>query len=519
MNVLTALGTLPGGPAVQALPEGLGVLASPGGSGAVEAVTSGVRWVLALISAIVLVYSVAINTSYLVLIFLATWDAVHFHRRMAFSGQEDVYANPLTPPVSVIMPAYNEEAGIAEAVRSMLSMRYPSVEVIVVDDGSKDGTFEQLRKAHDLVEIPRVVPDDLPIRGTVLSTHVPADGSTPLLVIRKTNSGRADALNVGVNFARNPLVCMVDADSLLDPSALLSVAKPFADDPLTTVATGGVVRIVNDCEVVGGRVARVRMPRRWLVRIQVIEYLRAFLLGRTGWSRIGGLLIISGAFGLFRRDALVEVGGLDPDSIGEDAELVTRLHRHLRDRGRAYRIVFVSEPVSWTEAPSTTAVLARQRRRWSRGLAELVWKHRGMVGNPRYGRVGLLVMPYYVLFELLAPVVNLGGLVLVPFALWTGSINVDFALALLVASFGYAILVAFVALAVEEYAFRRYNRWRDLGIAALASVAENFGYRQFNAWWGLQGIFAAVRRTKQVWGVMTREGFSTPGKSTGGKTG
>ncbi|GGS86246.1 glycosyl transferase family 2 [Planobispora rosea] len=503
-------------------PDAPGVLAAGAAQSAgeiLDAVREGARWTLMAISAIVLVYSVSINTSYLLLIFLATWDAVHHHRRVSFSTEEDLYSNPLTPPVTVIMPAYNEEAGIAEAVRSMLSMRYPTFEVIVVDDGSKDGTFERLREEHNLVELPRVVPDDIPMRGTVLSTHVPANGSTPLLVIRKTNSGRADALNVGINFARHPLVCMVDADSLLDPSALLLVAKPFADDPMNVVATGGVVRIVNDCDVVGGRVARVRMPRRWLVRIQVMEYLRAFLLGRTGWSRLGGLLIISGAFGLFRRDVLVEVGGLDPDSIGEDAELVTRLHRYLREGGRDYRIVFVSEPVSWTEAPSSAAVLARQRRRWSRGLAELLWKHRTMIANPRYGRIGVLTLPYFVLFELLAPVVNLGGVALVPIALWAGAINMDFALALLVASFGYAVLVGFVALAVEEYAFRRYNSWRDLGVAAVASVAENFGYRQFNAWWGLQGIFAALRRTKQVWGVMTREGFSTPGRPAGGKKG
>ncbi|GAA3161930.1 glycosyltransferase [Planomonospora alba] len=491
--------------------------AAAGVPGVLEALAEGVRWLLAVSGAAVMVYFLCVNTSYLVLIALATWDSVHYHRRVAFAGADDVYSNPLNPAISVIMPAYNEEAGIVEAVRAMLSMRYPSFEIIVVDDGSRDGTFDRLREEYDLVEVPRVVPDDIPTRGRVLSVHVPGGGSQVLTVVRKSNSGRADALNVGINFARNPLVCMVDADSILDPGALLSVAKPFTDDPLRTVATGGVIRIANGCDVVGGRVVTVRMPRQWLVRIQVIEYLRAFLLGRTGWSRLGGLLIISGAFGLFRRDAVVEIGGLDPDSIGEDAELVTRLHRHMREQDRDYRIVFVSEPVSWTEAPSTLAVLGRQRRRWSRGLAELAWKHRAMFGNPRYGRIGLLALPYYVVFELLAPLVSLSGLVLVPLGVLVGAIDLPFAGAIMLASYGYALLVAFTALAVEEYAFHRYTRWRDLGVAALAAFAENIGYRQFNAWWGVQGIVAALRRTQQVWGVMTREGFSAQGRPTGGK--
>ncbi|GAT71101.1 putative glycosyltransferase [Planomonospora sphaerica] len=482
-----------------------------------DALAGGVRWLLAACSGAVMVYFVCVNTSYLVLIALAAWDSVHYHRRLAFTGYDDIYANPLNPAITVIMPAYNEEAGIVEAVRAMLSLRYPNFEIVVVDDGSRDGTFERLREEYDLVEVERVLPDDIPTRGRVLSTHVPATGSTSLLVVRKANSGRADALNVGINFAQHPLVCMVDADSLLDPGSLLSVAKPFADDPLRVVATGGVIRIANGCEVVAGRVTKVRMPRSWLVRIQVIEYLRAFLLGRTGWSRLGGLLIISGAFGLFRRDVVVEIGGLDPDSIGEDAELVTRLHRYMRDRGRDYRIVFVSEPVSWTEAPSSLAVLARQRRRWSRGLAELAWKHRRMFGNPRYGRIGLLALPYYVIFELCAPLVSLSGLVLVPLGVLVGAVDIPFAVVVMLASYGYSLLVAFVALAVEEYAFHRYTRWRDLGAAALAALAENFGYRQFNAWWGVQGIFAALRRTQQVWGVMTREGFSAQGGPTGGR--
>jgi cellulose synthase/poly-beta-1,6-N-acetylglucosamine synthase-like glycosyltransferase len=241
--------------------------------------------------------------------------------------------------------------------------------------------------------------------------------------------------------------------------------------------------------------------------VQVVEYLRAFLLGRTGWSRLGGLLIISGAFGMFRRDLVVEIGGLDHDTIGEDAELVVRLHRHMREMRRDYRVVFVAEPVSWSEAPSTARVLGRQRRRWHRGITEILWKHRRMLANPRYGRIGLVAMPYYVLFEFLAPVIELAGLVMVPLGFAVGAVNVDFALKFLLVAYGYAMVVNLIALAVEEFTFARYPGWRDLAYATVASALENIGYRQVTAVWRVMGAWSAIRRSRQVWGVMTRTGF------------
>ena len=455
----------------------------------------------------ILTYFLVINTSYLVLIVLAAAEFVRHLRHQPFAGLEDMYRSPLTPGVSVLVPAYNEEAGIVASVQGMLALRYPQLEVIVVDDGSTDRTFEKLEKEFDLIETPRVVPREVPTRGGVVGVYVPRLRPEPLIVVRKENGGKTDALNTGINLARQPLVCMVDADSILDPQALLTVAKPFADDPLRTAATGGVVRVANGCSVVAGRIVEVRMPPRWLPRIQVVEYLRAFLLGRTGWSRLGGLLIISGAFGMFRRDLVVEIGGLDHDTIGEDAELVVRLHRYMREQRRDYRVVFVAEPVSWSEAPSTARVLGRQRRRWHRGITEILWKHRRMLGNPRYGRIGLVAMPYYVLFEFLAPVLELAGVVMVPLGFAVGAVDVDFALRFLLVAYGYAMVVNLIALAVEEFTFARYQGWRDLAYSTAASALENVGYRQVTAVWRVMGAWAAIRRSRQVWGVMTRTGF------------
>jgi cellulose synthase/poly-beta-1,6-N-acetylglucosamine synthase-like glycosyltransferase len=459
-------------------------------------------------NAVLLVYFLIANTSMLVLIGLATVELVRHRRTAAYTGAGETYRSPLTAPVSILIPAYNEGAGIVAAVQATAALRYPQFEIVVVDDGSTDDTFEALRAAFDLVEVPRILPDRIAYRGAVRSVHVARTAAETLVVVRKDNGGKPDALNVGINVARHPLVCMVDADSVLDPDALLTVAKPFADDPVRVAATGGVVRVANGCAVVGGRVTEVRMPRSWLTRVQVVEYLRAFLLGRAGWSRVGGLVIISGAFGLFRRDLLIELGGLAEDCIGEDAELVLRLHRHLRARRRPYRIVFVAEPVSWTEAPATLAVLARQRRRWHRGVAEILTKHRRMIGNPRYGRIGLVALPYHLVFELLAPVVELAALVLVPLSLLVGAVDLDFAWRFLLVAYGYGLLVSLTALAVEEVSFHSYRRWRDLPVIVAAAVVENLGYRQLTAYWRWQGALAALRREASVWGVMTRQGVT-----------
>lgn len=323
---------------------------------------------------LVVAYFVLHNAIQLGLIGLAWKDIGHHQRRVEIGDLDHVYGNPLTPSITLIVAAYNEEVGLASGVRAILGLHYPSFDVVIVDDGSTDGTFAELERAFGLVPSPKVMSTEITTIGRVLSTWVGEAGR--LTVIRKENAGsRADALNVGLNAATGTLVCMVDADSMLEEDALLRVVRPFIDDPLRVVATGGVICIGNGCEFVGGRLRRVAMPRAWTARIQVVEYLRSFLLGRVGWSKLDGLLIISGAFGLFRRDVVMELGGLDPQSLGEDAELVARLHHDLRRQKRDYRVVFVSDPVCWTEVPESVAILARQRRRWSRGLAQVLWRH------------------------------------------------------------------------------------------------------------------------------------------------
>ncbi len=453
------------------------------------------------------IYFVLANTSMLLLVLLAARHFARYLRRSDHRGEDAMAASPLSLGVSVIMPAYNEASVILTSVRSVLDLRYPDHEVIVVNDGSSDDTMRLLREAFGLVPDDRDVPGRVPARGALRQVWRSADPAVPLLVVDKENSGRSDSINLGLDLASKELVVMVDADSILEPDALLSVSKPFADDPERVVATGGVVRIVNNSRVHGGRIVEIRMPKELVTRIQVVEYLRAFLLGRTAWSDLNALILISGAFGMFRRDVLIEVGGLDADSIGEDFELVMRIQRWIRDGHRDARVEFVAEPVSWTEAPSTLKVLARQRRRWHRGLWEVLWKYRGMLLNPRYGRVGLLALPYYWLFELLAPLIELVGIVLVGLGLLVGAVDPGMALLLLLVAYGYGTIVTLAAVVVEEASFHRYERWRDMGATLWAVIAESLGYRQLTAIWRIEGWWAALTNRKQEWGEMTRTGF------------
>lgn len=470
------------------------------------------------LGAFFIAYSVVINTSFAVLTVLAVASYRRYHRRLEFAAYDESFGDALARGVSVLMPAYNESATIITSVNAMTSLRYPDFEVIVVDDGSRDDTVEKMVAAFEMVQVPLAMSTAVDVRGEVLSTWVSRRGSMNLMLICKRNGGKADALNVGINAARKELVCMVDADSLLDPEALLHVSRPFADDPDRVIASGGVVRIANGSRVTHGRVTQVEMPRKVLPRIQVVEYLRAFMIGRAGWSAAGGLLIISGAFGLFRRDVLRAVNGVEVDTIGEDAELVVRLHRWIGDHGIDAGVVFVSEPVAWTEAPDTLRVLSRQRRRWHRGLTEVFTRHFAMMLRPRYGVIGMLTMPWFFVFELLAPFVELFGIAYLAVVLFLlglehsplagpDVVDMPVILILLATSILYAIFMSMLSLLGEEISFRRYSGVRNLLLAIWATIEENVGYRQLTAIWRVRGSIDSLRSTRHEWGDMARQGF------------
>lgn len=454
---------------------------------------------------VVLGYLLLLNTVYGTFTLVAWRSLVNHRRNQPSITTEEVFRSPLTPPVTVLLPAYNEELGVAESVRSLLQLRYPEIEIIVIDDGSTDATIPRLTEAFDLVPVTKVIPagiDTRPVRQVRRSRRHPN-----LMVVSKDNGGKADALNCGLNLARYPYVCAVDGDAILEADALLRVMTPIVDDPLV-IAAGGIVRIANGCNIDHGRVTRVSLPRRPLPTLQVVEYLRAFLVGRVGWSEIGMLLIISGAFGVFKRSAVLEAGGYETDTVGEDMELVVRLHRIARRNRRPYRVVFVPDPVSWTEAPETLAVLARQRRRWQRGLVDTLWRHRGALVEPRQGVLRWLAIPYFVIFEVLGPLIELFGYLIIPVAAVLGLLSVDYLGAFLLLAIVWGVLLSVSAVALEELTFRRYPLRRDVLRLALYGLIDNFGYRQLTNIWRIRGLIEYLRGQKQ-WGHMERKGFAS----------
>jgi cellulose synthase/poly-beta-1,6-N-acetylglucosamine synthase-like glycosyltransferase len=416
---------------------------------------------------------------------------------------ETLMKSPLLPGVSILTPAYNEELTICDSVRSMLRLRHPSHEVIVINDGSTDATLKLLVDEFRLYRSSRIATGSLP--AAMVHAVYESLETIRLVVVDKENAGKADSLNAGLNYSRMPLVGAVDSDSLLERDALIGVSTPFLEDP-DTVATGGIVRVINGCTIKHGLVQQIAAPKSLLARLQVVEYLRAFLGGRVAFSAMNSLMLISGAFGLFKRQALIDAGGFWTSTVGEDMELVIRLHRRKGPNGRRSRIVFVPEPVCWTQVPEKMDVLKRQRNRWQRGAAESLFRHRDLVGKFRWGTLGMFGLPYFVLFELFAPIVELAGYAFTIFGLLFGLIAPFIAMEFFVVSVLFSLFLSLSAIVLEELTTRRYPSVKDLRSLLFAGLIECLFYRQLTALWRTKGMIDFVLR-KKGWGKMDRQSF------------
>ncbi len=456
------------------------------------------------VNTIILVYFVVTNITYTALMFLSLYTVSLHARYAARSGYTDLADSPVTPPLALIVPAHNEADAIVQTVLSLMELNYPEKEIIVVDDGSTDETSKRLINKFGLLPMDLIYRQTLPCKAPFAFYFNPE--RPELMLLSKENGGKADALNAGINMARSPYFCTVDADSIIEPDALLRLMAPVVHSSVNTVVSGGVVRIANGCTLKKGRITEIDLPKSWLERCQVVEYIRTFLFGRPAWNFLNATFICSGAFCLMHRESLIEAGGFGTDTVTEDIDVIASLHRHLRAQKRPYRMVFTTDPICWTEAPKELGMLARQRRRWQLGLMQTVMKHNDMIFNRRYGALGMLSMPFHAYVEAVGCLVEALGTVLIPFSFLIGAMPLSMFLLLLLLAVGYGTLLSAGSVLMEETTIRRYPRLKHVVVLMAYAVLENLGYRQMTAFFRAQGVLQYLRGRSR-WEVVRKEGL------------
>ncbi|RFU65866.1 glycosyltransferase family 2 protein [Peribacillus glennii] len=408
-------------------------------------------------------------------------------------------------PISILVPAYNEEAGIIQSVRSLLSIQYPVFEVVVVNDGSTDETLEKMIEHYEMKPVEKVIRRTL--NTEEVKTVYQSDILPHLFLIDKVNGGKADALNAGLNFSNYPYFCSLDGDSILESDAFIKVMKPILDSNGEVIASGGSIRIANGCEIRHGNILNIGLSDNPLVIMQTIEYLRAFLMGRIGLSRHNLLLIVSGAFGVFSKQWVFSAGGYLKDTVGEDMELVVRLHRLIKEKKSKEKIVYVPDPVCWTEVPEEAKYLRRQRRRWHQGLFESLSSHRELLFNPKYGSIGFVSIPYFWIIEFFGPVIEFCGYLYIIFSLFFGGIYLEFAILIFLLSCLYGSVFSMAAVLLEEWSLRKYPKVSDIIKLFLYSLTETLWFRPLTVIWRMEGIWNIIRGNSS-WGEMKRKGVS-----------
>ncbi|WP_223700483.1 glycosyltransferase family 2 protein [Sutcliffiella deserti] len=462
-----------------------------------QSVIQGIGW-------IVIVYMSAVVGFYLFMLLISLFKVRKQYQLDNNEPYEDLLEVSYTRPLSILVPAYNESLGISASVRSLLSIKYPQYEIIVINDGSSDNTLDKLVEEYELVKINRV------IKKAIQTKEVKAIYQSKiydyLYVIDKENGGKSDALNIGINLAHYPYFCSIDGDSVLERDAFLKVMKPIIDSDGEVIASGGSIRIANGSRIENGSLVSIGLSTKPIVIMQVIEYLRAFLMGRVGLSHHNLLLIVSGAFGVFSKKWVIDAGGYS-HTVGEDMELVVRLHRLVKEKKANKKIVYIPDPVCWTEAPEEITYLKRQRNRWHRGLFESLWTHKSLLFNPKYGSIGMVSMPYFVFIEFLGPVIELIAYIYMLVSFIVGGIYIEFAYLLFLLLVLYGSFYSMTAVLLEEWSLRRFPKVSHIIKLFFFSMTESLWYRPMTVLWRCQGIVDFLRK-KRGWGDMQRKGVS-----------
>ena len=465
--------------------------------------------VLEIIIWIIFVFCLFIMSAYLILAYLSYKALRIYFTKNSFTNYDTILNSPLAPPLSLISPAYNESKSIVDNVRTQLALHYNNYEVILVNDGSTDDSLQKLIVAFQLEKKDIVIPQHLPTKE-ILGVYKSANPALQkLTIIDKVNGGKSDALNVGINAATTDYITCIDVDCVLEQDALLKMIKPFMErtDKRRVIATGGVIRIANGCVIDNGKLVSVEVPENFLPRVQVLEYIRAFLLGRMAWSRLDGLLLISGAFGLFDKEIVIKSGGYTLKTVSEDMELVVRMRRYMHEHKMPYLATYIPDPLCWTEVPDSYKILGNQRTRWSRGSIETLWIHKKIFFNPKYGKLGMLSYPYWVISEFLAPIIEATGIIFTLVLAYLNLINWNFFFLLLLFVYTFAILFSMLAVLAEEETFHEYKKTSDYFKLIYSVLLEPTFFHPFITYSAIRGDIGLIFG-KQKWGKMTRKGFS-----------
>ncbi len=449
----------------------------------------------------ILYYFIIIGSIYLLLSLISFFNLRRYKNRYLYKDLRDIFRLKKYKSISLIVPAYNEEKVIVAAIQAMLQLEYPNFQIIVVNDGSNDKTLDILKENFKAFEIPYLPLHNLPTQK-VNSVYLVKELRN-LIIVDKQNGGKADAINTGINMSDSELIIVVDADSIVERDALLKISYPFTQDE-DIVAVGGTIRVANGCTIKRGNVTKIGLPDSWLAKFQVIEYLRAFMFGRNGLDVVDGILIISGAFSCFKSSEVIKIGGFLKDCIGEDMEIIVRMHEVLRKTNPDSKISFAPDPVCWTEAPENFKTLKLQRKRWQKGTIASLLLHKKLLFNPKYGILGLVVYPYFFLFEMIGPCIEVLGYIVFILSLILGIVSFNFAFILLVAAILYGVVLSLLAVIFEELTISRYLDINQLLELFVLAVLENFGYRQLTSWYRVVGTIEYIRGDYK-WGKMERK--------------
>ncbi len=453
-------------------------------------------------------YSLMIIGSYILIAIVSGREVTRYCEEKEVNDHRALLSTEYAPSIAIIAPAYNESATIIPNIRSLLSLHYVDLTVIVVNDGSKDDTRDKVIEAYNLEQVDFAYNEQIDtqkVRGVYKSKN---RAFRKLLFVDKENGGKADAINVGVNIADAEYFACIDVDCIIEPDAFLKMAKPFMEaSEKRIIAVGGIVWLTNDADIENGKLNKVVSPRSFVPRMQVIEYFRAFLIGRTAWAKFNGLLLISGAFGVFDREIAIAAGGYNHNTVGEDMELVMRMHAYMREREEPYEIAYLPDPLCWTEAPADFNILGRQRNRWTRGTIECLLLHKKMLLNPKYGVLGMVSYPYWMLAEWLAPFVEFFGITFLIIMGLCGLANWAFCLSLMLLLYAFSICLSMYAIYIQEISFNKYENKKDILHLLLTAAIEPFYFHPRVVWWALKGNYDFVTGKNTGWGEMVRQGF------------